>query len=184
MSHKFQASVQHRGDVSYIKLGGELKDRGRTLYGSSLLWIIVAAPLLFNSALLAVLQRRDRLAGSEALVRQRRARRTARKRLARARGRLSPARARDFYQELASALTTYLADKIGVPAAGLTYDRIEEALELRGVEAGVRTQFRRCLETCDFARFAPAASERAEMEKAFAEAESVVESLEGKVKAG
>ena len=60
----------------------------------------------------------------------------------------------------------------------------EEVLELRGVEAGLRGQFRRCLETCDFARFAPAASEPAEMEKAFAEAESVVESLEGSVKAG
>jgi len=170
-------------DIRYIHLGGEaLVDQGKTLYGSRLLLAVVAAPLLLNVALLAFLHRRERLAGSEALVRQRRARKTARKRLARAQGRLSKERSRDFYQELASALTSYLADKIGVPAAGLTYDRIEEVLELRGVDPGLRGQFRRCLETCDFARFAPAASEPAEMEKAFAEAESVVESLEGSVK--
>ena len=149
-----------------------------------MLLAVVAVPPLFNIALLVVLRRREKLAGSEAMARQRRARKMARKRLARAQGRLSKERSRDFYQELASALTSYLADKLGVPAAGLTYDRIEEVLELRGVEAGLRGQFRRCLETCDFARFAPAASEPAEMEKAFAEAESVVESLEGSVKAG
>jgi hypothetical protein len=172
-------------DIRYIHLGGEgLLDQGKTLYGSPILLAVVAVPPLFNIALLVVLRRRESLAGSEAMARQRRARKMARKRLARAQGRLSKERSRDFYQELASALTSYLADKLGVPAAGLTYDRIEEVLELRGVEAGLRGQFRRCLETCDFARFAPAASEPAEMEKAFAEAESVVESLEGSVKAG
>jgi oxygen tolerance protein BatD len=170
-------------DIRYIHLGGaELVDQGKTLYGSRLLLAVIAAPLLLNIALLAFLHRRERLAGSEGLVRRKRARKTARKRLARAQGRLSKERSRDFYQELASALTTYLADKIGVPASGLTYDRIEEVLELRGVDPGLRGQFRRCLETCDFARFAPAASEPAEMEKAFAEAESVVESLERSVK--
>jgi len=172
-------------DIRYIHLGGEgLLDQGKTLYDSPMLLAVVAVPPLFNIALLVVLRRREKLAGSEAMARQRRARKMARKRLARAQGRLSKERSRDFYQELASALTSYLADKLGVPAAGLTYDRIEEVLELRGVEAGLRGQFRRCLETCDFARFAPAASEPAEMEKAFAEAESVVESLEGSVKAG
>lgn len=170
-------------DIRYIHAGGAgIADQGKTLYGSRLLMAVVAAPLLFNLALLAFLHRKEKLAGSEALVRQKRARKTARRRLARAQGRLSKERSRDFYQELASALTTYLADKIGVPASGLTYDRIEEVLELRGVEPGLRGQFRRCLETCDFARFAPAASEPVEMEKAFADAESVVESLEGSVK--
>ena len=171
-------------DIRYIHLGGEaLVDQGETLYGSPLLLAVLTAPPLLNIALLVFLRRREKLAGSETLARQRRARKTARKRLARAQGRLSKERSKDFYQELASALTSYLADKIGVPAAGLTYDRIEEVLELRGVDPGLRGQFRRCLETCDFARFAPAASEPAEMEKAFAEAESVVESLEGSVKA-
>ena len=122
------------------------------------------------------------MAGSEARVRQRRARRAAKKRLSRARGHLSRDQSRVFYQELASALTTYLADKIGVPASGLTYDRIEELLQLRGVDPLVRGRFRRCLETCDFARFAPAASEPVEMERAFSEAASVVETLEGSVK--
>ena len=170
-------------DIRYIKLGGHaLMDQGKSFYGSKLLMAVVAAPVLGNLGLLILARRRDKLRGNTAQVRQRRARRAARKRLSRARGRLSKERAREFYQELAAALTTFVADKIGLPAAGLTYDQIEELLELRGVDAALRAKFRLCLETCDFARFAPSASEPAEMEKAFAEAEAVVEALEGSVK--
>jgi uncharacterized membrane protein YccC len=142
----------------------------------------VSAPLLANVGLLLFTRRRARWAGSESQLRQRRARRTARRRLSRARSHLFQEQARLFYQELASALTSYLADKVGTPATGLTYDRIEELLERRSVDPSLRGRFRRCLETCDFARFAPAASERAEMEKALSEAEALVETLEGSVK--
>ena len=170
-------------DIRYIKLaGGKLSDQGKAFYGSRLFFGLLLAPLLFNVGLLLVVRRQAKMAGSEARVRQRRARRAAKKRLSRARGHLSRDQSRVFYQELASALTTYLADKIGVPASGLTYDRIEELLQLRGVDPLVRGRFRRCLETCDFARFAPAASEPVEMERAFSEAASVVETLEGSVK--
>ncbi len=96
---------------------------------------------------------------------------------------MQPAHSRDFYQELASALTAYLADKASVPASGLTYDRIEEILLMRGIEGKARERFRRCLETCDFARFAPTSSERGEMERTLSEAAEVIEAIEGRVKA-
>jgi len=171
-------------DIRYIKLHPDpIVDQGETLAGSPRLLILIAAPLLLNAGLFMAVRRREKLTGSEALVRRRRARRMARRRLSRARGHLSREKARDFYQELASALTTYLADKIGIPASGLTYDRIEELLEQREVEPFLRARFRRCLESCDFARFAPAASEPGEMTRAFEEVEAVVEALEGSVKA-
>ena len=170
-------------DIRYIKLSeGKLQDQGSSFYRSTPFLVLVSAPLLLNVALLLFTSRRARGAGSESLLRQRRARRTARRRLARARSHLFQEQARLFYQELASALTSYLADKVGTPASGLTYDGIEELLERRSVDPSLRGRFRRCLETCDFARFAPAASERSEMEKALSEAESLVETLEGSVK--
>ncbi|HEV8376215.1 MAG TPA: BatD family protein [Candidatus Polarisedimenticolia bacterium] len=170
-------------DIRYIKLGGgKLRDQGSSLYRTPSFIAIISAPLLANLGLLFVARRRAQRVGSESEIRRRRARRTARKRLSRARSHLFQEQARLFYQELASALTSYLADKVGTPATGLTYDRIEEILETRSVDPTVRGRFRRCLETCDFARFAPAASAPAEMEKALTEAESLVETLEGSVK--
>ncbi|HEU5182342.1 MAG TPA: BatD family protein [Candidatus Polarisedimenticolia bacterium] len=170
-------------DIRYIKMDPQpLRDQARTLAGSPLFLAALAGPLALNTGLLLMARRRSRLAGSEGLVRRRKARRLARRKLARARSRLSRSQPRDFYQEVASALTGYLADKATLPASGLTYDRIEEILDQRGVEPALRDRFRRCLETCDFARFAPSASEPGEMAKALGEAEWVVEAMEGSVK--
>lgn len=170
-------------DIRYIKMDAQpLRDQEKTLSSSPLFLAALAGPLAVNAGLLLIARRRSRLAGSEALVRRRKARRLARKRLSKARSRLSREQPRDFYQEVASALTGYLADKATLPASGLTYDRIEEILDDRGVEPALRDRFRRCLETCDFARFAPSASEPGEMAKALSEAEWVVEAMEGSVK--
>ena len=170
-------------DIRYIKMDPRpLRDETRTVSGSPLFLAALAGPLAVNAGLLLIARRRSRLAGSEGLVRRRKARKLARRKLARARSRLSRAQPRDFYQEVASALTGYLADKATLPASGLTYDRIEEILDQRGVEPALRDRFRRCLETCDFARFAPSASEPGEMAKALGEAEWVVEAMEGSVK--
>jgi len=169
-------------DIRYIKLGGErIADEGEGFFAGRPLLTILLAPAILNVSLLVVARRRAVMAGNEASFRRRRARRTARQRLSRARAHLAPERSRHFYQELASALTSYLGDKVGVSASGLTYDRIEEILLGAGVEPTVRLRFRRCLETCDFARFAPTSSARAEMERALSESAGVIETLEGKV---
>jgi hypothetical protein len=167
-------------DIRYIRLGGDrIEDQGETLYGSRAFALLLAAPLVLNAGLLVVARRRAALTANQSLLRRRRAKRAARRRLARARAEIAPERARDFYQELAAALTGYLADKSGVSAAGLTYDRIEEILAARGVGAETRRRFRECLEGCDFARFAPASSRPEEMEKALREASALIQSLEG-----
>ncbi len=170
-------------DIRYIKLAGSpIVDQGRSFYGSRGFFALLVAPLLLNTSLLVVRRHRAARAGKEASHRRRRARRMAHRRLARARTHLSHEQSRHFYQELASALTAYLADKLSVPASGLTYDRIEEMLAGSGVDPAARQKFRSCLETCDFARFAPTSSERAEMERALTEAGKVIETLEGTVR--
>src|SRR5206468_12461574 len=90
--------------------------------------------------------------------RERRARSLARRRLKEARRRMSPSMARAFYAEVAQALTEYVAAKFDTSASGLTHDRIEELLATRGAAEEDRRAFHRCLEACDYARFAPTSS--------------------------
>jgi len=85
---------------------------------------------------------------------------------------------RAFYAEVASALSEYVAAKFDIPAAGLTHDRIEELLVGRGVPDDARGAFHRCLEACDYARFAPASSGAEEMRRTLAAAEEIVTRLE------
>ena len=89
-----------------------------------------------------------------------------------------PASSRAFYASVAQALTEYVADKFDTSAAGLTHQRIEELLTSRGVPQGLRGTFHRCLEGCDYARFAPASAADTEMSRALARAEDTLSALE------
>ncbi len=170
-------------DIRYIQQAqGRIVDEGTIPHASRGFLALLLAPLVLNASLLLIVRRRAALSGSEAVVRRRRAGRVARKRLRRARIHLAHDQSAQFYQEMASALTFYLADKAGVSASGLTYDRIGEILEERGADPETGQRFRRCLEACDFARFAPASSGREEMERVFTEAGKVIEDLEGTVR--
>ena len=91
---------------------------------------------------------------------------------------MTPSTARAFYAEVAQALTEFVAAKFDTSAAGLTHDRIEALLASRGVPDEERRLFHRCLEACDFARFAPASSGPDEMRRALAAAGEILVRLE------
>ena len=91
---------------------------------------------------------------------------------------MGPSTARAFYAEVARALTEFVAAKFDTSGAGLTHDRIEDFLASRGVVDEERRQFHRCLEACDYARFAPASSGSEEMRRTLQEAEEIIVRLE------
>ena len=68
-----------------------------------------------------------------------------------------------FYEELHKALLGFVSDKLNMPAAELSRDRISEALEERGVAQGLIDTFIGILDACEFARYAPAAGNEAMM---------------------
>ena len=91
---------------------------------------------------------------------------------------MSPSTSRAFYAEVARALTEYVAAKFDTSAAGLTHDRIEELLSSRGASDEVRREFHRCLEACDYARFAPTSSGDEQMRRTLLAAEEILVRLE------
>ena len=79
---------------------------------------------------------------------------------------------------LARALIAYVADRCNRSAAGLTYDLVDDLLSAHGIEAPLRARLRSCVETCDYARFVPSASDTARRDELLAEAGQVIEELE------
>jgi hypothetical protein len=168
-----------RRDIHYIKpAGGALRDRSRHFYRSPLFLALLALPVAADAGLFAWARRRDRWHSTARSRRERRARRVAHRRLREARRRLQPATARLFYAEVARAMAEYVADKFDSAAAGLTHARIEELLASRGVPEERRAAYHRCLEACDFARFAPGSSEAGAMRKTLDQAEAILADLE------
>jgi hypothetical protein len=168
-----------RRDIHHIKTApGGLEDRSRPFYRSPLFTVLILLPLAADLGIFAFVRGRDRLQSNARQRRDRRARSLARRRLKDARRRMTPPTSRAFYAEVARALTEYVADRFDTAASGLTHDRIEELLASRGAPPEVRAGFHRCLEACDYARFAPTSSSQGEMQRALQAAEETLIALE------
>ncbi len=79
--------------------------------------------------------------------------------------------------------TLRILELLAASGAGLTHDRIEDFLDSRGVPDEERRLFHRCLEACDYARFAPASSGPDEMRRALLQAEEIIVRLERSISA-
>ncbi|MDZ7372748.1 MAG: BatD family protein [candidate division KSB1 bacterium] len=151
---------------------------GWHVHRTALFYLGLIMPAMALGAAVAYRRQQDRLAGDLALARARRAQRGAAKRLRRARSLLRVERQEEFYAEVSRAIVGFVADKLNVPAAGVTSEAAESLLRQRGVPESVLAEFLDLWRICDFQRFAPAASDTSEMQKVLERAESVIVQLE------
>jgi hypothetical protein len=143
--------------------------------------LFVFLPLLLVPLVILIGRRRARLQQDQGLARSKRARSRAKRRFRGAQRRLESPDAAAFHENVARTLVEYIADRFNRAAAGLTYDIADELLASRGIAPELRRRFRSCLETCDFARYVPAAAESARRTELLKEAIAVVEALEKKL---
>ena len=86
-----------------------------------------------------------------------------------------------FYDEVLRALWGYFSDKLSIPVASLTKDNIEKELSDYGVEQTLIDRFMQILDTCEFARYAPAESDTA-MDRLYDETVDAIGKMESKLK--
>lgn len=166
-----------REEIRFIHIGpAELRPSGVRLYTTAGFWIVLLLPVAAVAGAGAVRRHRDRIEGDVAYARVRRARRMARKRLARAKG-LAAGDPRDFHAEAAGALQGFLADKLNVAEAGLVREEVERMARRRGVSDKTLRRLFACLDDCDLQRFAPAGSEREPPEQVLERAAAVMGDL-------
>jgi len=169
-------------DIRYIKPDAErLEDQSDALYRNWAFLSLQSLPFLAVAGALAYRRHLERLRGDVAYARRRRSRGEAARRLTAARKLLEQGEGPAFHAELYRALAEFLADRLNVPAAGLTTDAVSGHLEGRGVDAEGVGQVRAIFEQCDFARFAPSRIQGGEMERLYEETEAVIEALERKI---
>ena len=149
-----------REEIRFIHIGPpELRPAGVPLHSTAGFWIVLLLPVAAVAGAAAARRHRDRIEGDVAYARVRRARRMAKKRLARARG-LAGGDPRDFYGEVAGALQGFLADRLNVAEAGLVREEVGRMARRRGVSDETLERLFASLDDCDLQRFAPAGAER------------------------
>lgn len=85
-----------------------------------------------------------------------------------------------FYEEISKALENYVIGKLKLPGK-VSMEDIMNSLEEKNIDPSVRTEFKRIIEDCDFARFAPSQFESNKKE-VFNRVENLLSNLENDIK--
>jgi hypothetical protein len=175
-------------DIRFIKLNeGGLEERGRNPL--SLVFALMALPLLGAAGSYVYARRRNAEMLDQAGYRNRKALKVARKGLKSAEfllkehgGKPAPNQRLRFYAEVSHALAKYLGDKLGIPPAAMALDAVEQSLRARKVPDGLVHALHLLWEGCDMARFAPTSMEVSAMQSAYDEAARIIVELERTLK--
>ena len=170
-------------DIRFINVKSpDLSPKGRFFVGSAAFWIIfaalVAAAVACWASFRKIAARRADVAGTK----NRKATKMALKRLQLANTFLKQNLYTAFYEELHKALLGFISDKLNMPVAELSRDRIAESLKEGNVEERSVETFIGILDACEFARYAPDAGHEA-MEAHYRSALDVISSIDSNMKA-
>ena len=114
-------------------------------------------------------------------MKSKRATRTARKRLSKAKSYLNEGKDEQFYDETLKALWGYLSDKLSMPVAELSKDAVRESLNRRSVSEDTINQFISILDHCEFAQYAPSANAKG-MERVYTNGLQIISDIERAIK--
>jgi len=167
-------------DIRYIKEDiGSPTPIGRLLLLTPLYLILNGLPVVVLAAMIFIRRHREKLAADVGYARSRKASKAARRILARAKSMVKVEQAAQFYAEIYTALTSYIADKFNISPHGLTMERIAELLHAKGADEALIEDVADLVQKCDFARFAPASMTQEDIDQSLAMAEQTMTRIEG-----
>ena len=178
-----QKDVKSLGtDIRYINVkNSQLSAKGVFFVGSALFWVlsilIVLLAVVCWAAFRKIAARRADVAGAK----NRKATKMAMKRLRLAGTFLRQNLYTAFYEELHKALLGFMSDKLNVPVAELSKERIAEILSEGGVPASLIDSFVGLVDACEFARYSPSAGNEA-MTAHYEAALDVISSVDSNMK--
>ncbi len=144
-------------DIRHLKPVPPVIERAKPpLMESRWYWLAWGIPVLALVGNFAWQALQRRLHANQGLLRSSQARKKARQALTRARQHLSQGSdVVDIYGTVGQILTSYLADKLNQPVAGLTYEALGALLAARGLSSDLVERVRVCLMRTESARFSP-----------------------------
>ena len=143
-------------DIRFISIKNPgLSPKGAFLVSSPLFLVITVLLVLLAAAGWLIFRKIAARRADVAGAKNRKATKMALKRLRLAGDFLKQNLHTAFYEELHKALLGFISDKLDMPAAELSRDRISEALSEKGVAQNLIDTFIGILDACEFARYAP-----------------------------
>jgi hypothetical protein len=143
-------------DIRFIRTSNfNLKPVGAVFFGSLQYYAALLLPVLLLFIFIIIWRKQIETRSNAALMRHKKANKTARKSLKTARKLLEEKNKELFYIEISRALWGYLSDKYHIPVSQLSMDNVVAKLNQLSVPAQNIDYFVETLQQCEFARFAP-----------------------------
>ena len=168
-------------DVRFHATPATLKSDNSQFFGSLLFWLCLILPLLILIVVAAISRKRIADSANVAKVRVKKASSVATKRLKVAHKLMKENRKNEFYDEMMRALLGYFGDKLSIPNAELSKDRIGETLGSRNVSEESVRQVIGLLDDCEYARYAPG-DDTGRMDRLYDQAVGVIGQIENSIK--
>lgn len=168
-------------DVRFHSTPTALKSGKGQFFGSGLFYTYLVLPLVILLVLVAISRKRIADSANVAKVRVKKASSVATKRLKVARKLMKEERKNEFYDEMMRAMFGYLGDKLAIPTAELSKDRIGERLLDCKVPQESVNQVIGLLDDCEFARYAPG-DDTGRMDRLYEQAVNVIGQIENSIK--
>ena len=166
-------------DIRYINVKNpEFSAKGSFFVGSAGFWVVTVLILLLSAACWFIFRK---IASRKADVAGTKNRKATKMAMQLAGTFLRQNLYTAFYEELHKALLGFISDKLNMPAAELSRDRISEVLEARGVDKSLADAFIGILDACEFARYSPDAGNAA-MTAHYNSAIDVISSIDSNMK--
>ena len=169
-------------DIRFISTKAPaLVSKGQFLVGSAIFWILSAVLLMLAVVSWLVFRRMAARRADIVGTRNRKATKMALKRLHLAGTFLKQDLHTAFYEELHKALLGFISDKLNIPVAELSRERISQALKDEKVSDSYADTFIGILDACEFARYAPDSGHEA-MAAHYEQAVDVISSIDSNMK--
>ena len=169
-------------DIRFINIKSpDLVSKGQFMVGSGLFWILTAFIAVLAALSWAVFRKMAARRADVVGTKNRKATKMALKRLHLAGTFLKQNLYTAFYEELHKALLGFISDKLNIPVAELSRDRITDSLNAENVDEKLVDTFIGILDACEFARYAPDAGHDA-MAAHYDAAVDVISSIDSNMK--
>lgn len=141
-------------DIRHIMTISDLHNNNTLMFGSALYFIIMIAMIAIFVAALVIYKKINKFNQNIVLVRNKKATKTAKKRLQNAYNYLKIEDQGHFYEEFSQALWGYISDKLNISLSRLSMDTVKEMMNSKNVPEDITNQFIELLNSCEYARFA------------------------------
>ena len=169
-------------DIRFISTKAPgLMSKGQFLIDSGLYWVLCVLLFVLAFVSWAVFRRMAARRADVVGTRNRKATKMALRRLHLADTFLKQDLHTAFYEELHKALLGFISDKLNIPVAELSRDRITESLKEEKVDEKYVETFIGILDACEFARYAPDSGQEA-MAAHYQNAVDVISSIDSNMK--